>query len=43
MEMGIFCGDGVGWGKFHGDGMGMGKILRGWGGDGDIFIYRVTL
>jgi len=46
----IYTGMGMGmenflWGrgKFHGDGMGMGKILWGWDGDGDSFIYRVTL
>jgi len=37
----FFVGTGLGWGKFHGDGMG--KILWGWGGDGDNFIYHVTL
>jgi len=40
MGMGNFL---WGWRIFHGDGMGMEKILWGWGGNGDNFIYRVTL
>jgi len=40
MGMGKFTRE---WGIFCGDGVGMGKILWGWGGDGDNYIYRVTL